>query len=175
MNQNQNIFPTEEGIVPFRLRYDWLWEAGVVDAIREPIAADAFEDVRKNGRYTGMDVHTYNAINAAWIPPRFVSLFAAIRPNETAVGRWVYCGADRSFEVKQERGLWQDMLDRLAAANGKSVKELPSIYPLPIRTPIERWVYPPQALILDTDEGMAAALPWSRAGQYLKLNRSNDC
>jgi hypothetical protein len=173
MNQNQNIFPTNEGIVPFRLRWDWPWEAGVVDAIREPVAADAFEELRKREKkYAGTDVHSYNAINAKWAPPRFVSLFAAIRPNETAFSRWVCCGDDRSFEVKQERGLWHDMLGRLATANGADAREHPLIYPLPIRAPLEHWVYPPNALILDTTEGLAAAMPWSRACQYLKLNYS---
>ena len=145
----------------------------MVDAAREPVAADFFEDIRKRDkRYVGMDLHSYNALNAAWVPPRFVALFAAIRPNETAFSRWVCCGADRSFEVKQEKGLWHDMLGRLAAANGGAAREHPLIYPLPIRAPLERWVYPPNALILDTIEGIAAALPWSRAGQYLKLNPS---
>lgn len=119
-----------------------------------------------------MDVNSYNALNAGWVPPRFISLFAAVRPNETVFSLWVCCGTDHSLEVKQEKGLWNDMLSRLAVANDMTPNAKSLIYPLPIRRPIEHWVYPANALVLDTIEGIAAALPWLRAVQYLKLNPS---
>jgi hypothetical protein len=169
MSDNQHIFPVEA--LPFRLRWDWLWEAGIVDVIREPIAADEFAELRKKGKEFGADVHAHNERNANWVPLRFALFFAAIRPGEMAYSRWVCVGEGRFHEIERERGLWSDMLNRLAGAHGGAL-EHPPIYPLPIAKPLEEWVYPPSALVLDTTEGLAAALPWERAWEYMKLNRS---
>jgi hypothetical protein len=66
-----------------------------------------------------------------------------------------------------------DMLSRLAAANGGAAFDHPLVYPLPIRQPAAKWVYPAKVVILDTELGLAAAVDWSVGSEYLKLNKTS--
>jgi hypothetical protein len=155
----------------FKLRFDFAIELGFLDHMRAPVTPQVLADYCRlvfKKPFAHGEAQKLNALTRQYPYKRFFLYCGLIAPQQTDCRPWIFDG--RHWLPTEAEGLYRDMLDRAALAEGRPVGGRPEIFPLPLATPVDRWTYPTRVVLHDTHRALAGVVSYATAKAILEFN-----
>lgn len=163
-----SAYQNSRWMVRFPLRRDFAWEAGFVDAVREPIGREHYESLAELVRATGGTPRSYEDLRrelASYVPPRYLGYGYATAAGARLPSPRVSDGVREV--VVQANGLWEDLAARINRALCVR-RERPSIIvPVRLERPAGQTLRPKYFVLHDTRHGVAGLYAWVDRFDYL--------